>query len=230
MPVSSLPEDAKRIAKLLRGRNVSSFVREWGMPGGTAMVQQHKTGKRPISLDAAIVYARAFNRSIYEISPSLAEKFRDVSIFPGEKSEEHLPRFVPIAYGRFVVKKGEDGFIFEALSPPSNAVYFDSLRMQEMGVRLDRLYAIRVDDMEMAATLPFGSTVVVNTGDTHRCDGGLFALNSDGFVVLRRLLKLNGTYHLCAEASSGGHRQVSSFDRKRHRVIGRIIHVSSPVP
>ena len=63
--------------------NQAKFARDNGVPGGGAMIHQHIVGLRPISMSAAIAYAKGFGCSLEEISPRLAEKAR--------KSAELLP-------------------------------------------------------------------------------------------------------------------------------------------
>lgn len=55
----------------------TEFARQYGIAGGGAMIYQHVTGRKPISLAAAIAYARGFRRTLDEISPSAAALARD---------------------------------------------------------------------------------------------------------------------------------------------------------
>jgi SOS-response transcriptional repressor LexA len=64
---------------LLKAQGVgqAQFARLHGVPGGASMLSQHIKGRRPMSLEAAIAYAKGFKCSIAEISPRLAKEVRE---------------------------------------------------------------------------------------------------------------------------------------------------------
>lgn len=67
--------EAATLRQLLSANKISNyaaFAREFSVPGGKAMVNQHLTGERPISLEAAISYAIGFGQPLHAISPRLA--------------------------------------------------------------------------------------------------------------------------------------------------------------
>lgn len=70
-------EEADRLRERFNGVNRAEFARLYHVPGGAAMVYQHITGRRPISLEAAQAYARGFGVTLDEISPRLAEDARN---------------------------------------------------------------------------------------------------------------------------------------------------------
>lgn len=53
-------------------KNKAEFARAYNLKGGASMLSQHLSGNRPISMDAAAIYAKAFNCTIAEISPRIA--------------------------------------------------------------------------------------------------------------------------------------------------------------
>lgn len=67
-------EEAERLAKRFEGVNQAEFARQHNIKGGASMVSQHIHGRRPLSLAAAVAYARGFGCSLAEISPRLAEE------------------------------------------------------------------------------------------------------------------------------------------------------------
>ncbi len=70
-------EEARRLADRFAQVNRAKFARDNKIPGGTAMIHQHIRGLRPISLEAAIAYAKGFNCRLSEISPRLARRARE---------------------------------------------------------------------------------------------------------------------------------------------------------
>jgi hypothetical protein len=65
-------EEAERLARRFQGVNQAEFARKHGIKGGASMVSQHIHGRRPLSLEAATSYAKAFGCPLAEISPRLA--------------------------------------------------------------------------------------------------------------------------------------------------------------
>jgi predicted component of type VI protein secretion system len=63
----------KSLFELIPKRERAKFCREHDIPGGVSMVYQHINGIKPISLQAAVSYALAFNKPLEVISPRLAK-------------------------------------------------------------------------------------------------------------------------------------------------------------
>lgn len=72
MDIWTAEQEADNLRKHFDGVNRAAFAQENKLKGGPALIYQHITGRRPISLDAAIVYADGFKCSLEEISPRLA--------------------------------------------------------------------------------------------------------------------------------------------------------------
>lgn len=66
-------QEAINLKARLEGINLSKLARDFKIPGGPSMIYQHASGRRPISLPAALAYATAFNCSLEDISPRLAK-------------------------------------------------------------------------------------------------------------------------------------------------------------
>ena len=65
-------EEAHRLAARFKGVKQAGFARDFNVPGGASMISQHIKGHRPISLDAALAYAKGFGCTLADISPRLA--------------------------------------------------------------------------------------------------------------------------------------------------------------
>lgn len=50
------------------------FARRYNLPGGASMLSQHLSGNRPMSLEAAMAYARGFGVPLSEISKRIADQ------------------------------------------------------------------------------------------------------------------------------------------------------------
>ena len=66
--------EGKNLKLMLTGKNIAKLARDFSIPGGGSLVNQHIVGHRPISVESAIAYAKALNCSVVEISPRIAKK------------------------------------------------------------------------------------------------------------------------------------------------------------
>lgn len=80
----------KRFDDLKRTQGISraKFAKDHGLNGGDSMVYQHITGHRPMSMEAAIAYAKAFTCELHEISPRLAEEAKQMAAAIGSNDEK----------------------------------------------------------------------------------------------------------------------------------------------
>jgi hypothetical protein len=71
--------EAQALEELLDGRNHADFARQHKVPGGASMVSQHIKQRRPVNLEAALVYAEALRVPLGRISPRWAAFGRRVA-------------------------------------------------------------------------------------------------------------------------------------------------------
>ncbi len=88
-------EEAERLGKRFaalkqeKGMGQAKFARDYSVPGGPSIVNQHIKGHRPISMAAAISYAKGFGCPLAEISPRIALEVESASgIHSGTGSPE----------------------------------------------------------------------------------------------------------------------------------------------
>lgn len=76
----SMTEEAEALKKRFDSvENRAAFAREYRLPGGAAMIYQHINAIKPISLEAAICYARAFRCSLEDISRDKAKEIAEAA-------------------------------------------------------------------------------------------------------------------------------------------------------
>lgn len=80
----NLEQEAASLTRRFEGRNRAAFARETRFPGGQAMIYQNITGRKPISLDGAIAYAKGFACPIAEISPYWAQVISALPLYASE--------------------------------------------------------------------------------------------------------------------------------------------------
>lgn len=88
MKILTIEEEAEKLKARFEGVNRAAFAREQRLKGGQAMIYQHINAMRPISLDAALVYAKGFNCPLEEISPRLAKEAMDAAQQTGEQGRQ----------------------------------------------------------------------------------------------------------------------------------------------
>ena len=70
MKIWTREEEAENLTKLMTGINRSALAREFGINHN--IIYQHMTGRKPISMHVAVMYAKAFKLPMEKISPRLA--------------------------------------------------------------------------------------------------------------------------------------------------------------
>lgn len=115
-----IDEEARRLASKFKNVNRAEFARLHGVPGGQAMVYQHITGRRPISLEAAKAYAKGFGCPLDEISPRLAKETRaafEISKKPPGSNEQKpkIEQLSELLDELFLLPEERDGVIAEVM-------------------------------------------------------------------------------------------------------------------
>lgn len=71
-------QEGEALAELMGNRNQAQFAREFQLPGGPSMLSQHISGHRPISMEAAQIYAVGLGVPVERFSPRLAAKIQSL--------------------------------------------------------------------------------------------------------------------------------------------------------
>lgn len=69
--------------------NRAEFARTYRVPGGAAMIYQHITARKPISIEAAICYAKGFRCSLNEISADRAREIAEAAKMLTDATNTH---------------------------------------------------------------------------------------------------------------------------------------------
>lgn len=71
--MSKIESDGERLRERFKNvPNMRQFLREHAIPVSPSMLSQNLSDHRPITMEAAIAYAKAFNCTVAEISPRVA--------------------------------------------------------------------------------------------------------------------------------------------------------------
>ncbi len=200
----SKEEEARRLALRFAGLTQTVFAKQHGMPGGASMISQHIHGHRPISIEAAVIYARAFGVTLAEISPRLAGEVASASEVNATGNAE------PVSMARYrnrtpvigTAKLGQDGF-YEVLSDLPGAG--DGSVEGYSGDA--NAYALRVRGDSMHPAIRHGSFVVVEPNS--RCVPGEYVAIAlvDGRKMVKELM-IERADEIVVESVNGNHRQI----------------------
>ncbi|WP_419342772.1 S24 family peptidase [Achromobacter sp. PD1] len=95
MKIWTIEEEASALRARFEGVNRAAFARDHEVKGGQAMIYQHITGRRPLNLEAATVYAKGFGCSLAEISPRLAGEAQKAAALTSDATPAASPTVAP---------------------------------------------------------------------------------------------------------------------------------------
>ena len=143
---------------------------------------------------------------------------------PGDTSviQESEPghEYVAIERVSLKVSAGVTGFRVEHLDGNGPPIFFRADWLALKGYKPERLFALKVSGESMEPNLFDGDLVIVNSGDAAPRDHEVFAINYEGEVVVKRLLRDAGEWWL----TSDNPRFQSKRCHEQAIIIGRIIY------
>ena len=122
---------------------------------------------------------------------------------------------------------GITGFAVEHLEDDGDPIVFRKNWLTRMNYKADKLVAVYVRGDSMEPGMHAGDTVVINTDDSVPQDGQVYAINYEGELLIKRMIRDAGEWWLSSD----------NPDQRKHPrkvcqgpfciVIGRIIHKQS---
>jgi len=109
------------------------------------------------------------------------------------------PEYPSIRRVRFKLSAGANGFAVEYLDDDGEPIVFRRAWFQSRGYKPKHLFAVRVSNGSMETGLYHDDTVVVNTDKTSPKDGVVFAVNYEGELVIKRLVRDAGQWWLSSD-------------------------------
>lgn len=139
---------------------------------------------------------------------------------------ENNPDYPAIRRVRFKLSAGASGFgvdYADDLGPP---IVFQKDWYSSKGLVPEKLFATKVINGSMEPGLFDGDTVVVNTAQTEPRDGVVFAVNYEGEMVIKRLMRDDGQWWLTSD-NPDQRRYPRKVCHEGVRLIGEIVHKQS---
>lgn len=238
MKILTTEDEAASLKARFEGVNRAEFARTHDLKGGQSMIYQNITGRRPISMEAAMAYARGFGCSLEDISPRLAKEAAAAArhlespqalteILPGAMrvviAEPGDPDFYEIPKVQLVLSAGMTGFQTVPEIYDGSKLSISKNWVDRHGYVPGRLIAIRVKGDSMEPNLYDGDQVIINTADTRMEDGAVFAVNFEGQAVVKRLARDRGEWWLTSDNPDQVRHRRKSCREGECIIIGRIV-------
>lgn len=136
------------------------------------------------------------------------------------------PEYPAIPRVHFKLAAGVSGFAVEFIEQDAAPIVFRRDWYESRGLDPHLLFAINVAGQSMEPTLWDGDTVVVNTGERRPIDGRVYAVNYEGELVIKRLLRDEGAWWLVSDNPDQRRFQKKRCHDDTH-IIGRVVHKQS---
>lgn len=220
MKLQTTEQQAINLSKRFIGINKAKFARENGLSGGASMLSQHLSGHRPISLEAAIIYAKGLGCTLYDISPRLYEEIenaRNVGLISQKNNEvrQELTQYstveiidddclqVPMLNAVASMGNGnhqEDvEVVIEMLTLNKN---WASQTLKPFS-NLENLTFIHAIGDSMHPTFNDGDVLMVDAGDKSITADKIYVLEAHGRLFIKRVRqRLDGVYEISSDNPS----------------------------
>lgn len=145
---------------------------------------------------------------------------------PKEFDLENNPDFPTIRRVHFKLSAGATGFSVDYRGDMGPPIPFPKAWYERKGLTPSKLFATTVSNGSMEPGLFDGDTVVVNTAGTEPKDGCVFAVNYEGELVIKRLVRDDGQWWLSSDNPDQG-RYPRKVCHEGVVLIGQIVHKQS---
>lgn len=139
---------------------------------------------------------------------------------------ENNPDYPAIRRVAFKLSAGASGFGVEYRDGDGAPIVFQRKWYTDNGFDPAALFAVRVANGSMEPGLYDGDTVVVNTKSVEPKDGVVFAVNYEGEMVIKRLVRDGGQWWLASD-NPNQQRYPRKVCDEHSRLIGEVVHKQS---
>lgn len=139
---------------------------------------------------------------------------------------ENNPAYPAIRRVRFKLQAGVSGFAVEDLEDDGPPIVFRKDWFDLHRYQPEKMLAARVSGASMEPSLWDGDLVVINTAQTTPKDGIAFALNIEGVMAIKRLVRDSGEWWIRSDNPD----KVRYPDKRTHEgvsVIGEVVYKQS---
>ena len=169
----------------MAGRNQAAFARAHGIPGGASMVSQHISGHRPVSLEAAIAYARGFGVPIGQISPDAAELIANSAQLLANNANSNTTHTASEAPGLYQLNSANSQaqpLILDSYTVPLKIEWEDLMALTD----LPEVFRAAVPDDALAPRLVWVWRWLKKLARCHAAGVGVLVKDAAGALHIRR--------------------------------------------
>jgi phage repressor protein C with HTH and peptisase S24 domain len=141
-------------------------------------------------------------------------------------SLENNPDYPAIKHVHFKLSAGCSGYGVEYTNETKRPLVFGRQWYEEHGYKPNKLFAVKIANGSMEPGLVHDDMVVVNTADTELKDGKVFAMNFEGELVIKRLVRDGGAWWLSSD-NPDQRRYPRKICDEHVFCLGRIVHKQS---
>ena len=139
---------------------------------------------------------------------------------------ENNPDYPAVRRVKFKLSAGASGFGIEYSDEEGAPIVFQRQWYEARGLRPEKLFAVKVANGSMEPGLYHDDTVVVNTESREPKDGVVFAVNYEGEMVIKRLVRDSGQWWLASD-NPNQQRYPRKVCDEHSKLIGEIVHKQS---
>lgn len=139
---------------------------------------------------------------------------------------ENNEDFPAVRRVKFKLSAGASGFAVDYRDQDGAPIVFRRTWLASKGLLAEKLFAVSVANGSMEPGLYDGDTVVVNTDSTTPKDGVVFAVNYEGEMVIKRLVRDAGQWWLASD-NPDQRRYPRKLCDEHCIVIGEVVHKQS---
>jgi len=249
MNIWTAEEEARQLKARFEKINRAKFARDQHLPGGQAMIYQHINALRPISMEAALIYARGLGVTLADISPRLARELDSavqqvstdclpgkLNALPAHKqahagirgiANDATPYLIEVRKVICRVSEGIVGFDDEEKSDDDQPLAFRTGWFEKNSYTPEKLVAVKIKDKSMEPALYEGDTVIINTADKIPKDGEVFAVNYEGEATIKRIVRDVGQWWLFSDNPDQRKYHKKMCESDAGVIIGKVIYKQS---
>jgi phage repressor protein C with HTH and peptisase S24 domain len=205
MDIWTMEQEAENLKKRFDEiGNRAAFARKHNLKGGQSLIYQHITGRRPISLESAQVYADGFNCKLEEISPRLALEIKNAAarsgLNPDHPKLEQLPGAYKVnttkyrtisAFGRAMGGFPERIFNDDGGWPPG----FSDVQA-DVGSSDENAFLVPVEGESMVPRYNPGEYALVEPNTEPELEDDVLVRLGDGRTLIKKLISRRGSIRL----------------------------------
>jgi phage repressor protein C with HTH and peptisase S24 domain len=163
------------------------------------------------------------NTTLADIAPM----GRSVSIEKHETHEAKGSTYLPVRFANVSLQAGVTGYAVDYLDEEMEPIFFRANWFIERRLKPEKIIACKVTGDSMEPTLYSGDVVLINLETTEPIDGRVFAVNYEGQLVIKRLTRDAGAWHLQSDNANKTLYPNKACTGDICQVIGQIVHRQS---